>query len=75
MLLLGTTGPLLTVRAVQREFDSVDPSGMSDPGMVSKQIGHVLIPSFVGLAIAIPGCALMISCLVLQLKERKKSEV
>src|SRR6478735_5160 len=77
MMLSPFIGLLGTVLGMQKAFQILGSSpGVADPEALSGAIGEVLISTFAGIIVAIPGVLLFIGCIVgLGLTHRKPKPV
>lgn len=73
MMLSPFIGLMGTVLGMQKAFRVLGSSGVADPEVLSGAMGEVLISTFAGIIVAIPGIILFISCIVglVRLNNRK----
>jgi biopolymer transport protein ExbB/TolQ len=75
MVVAPVLGLAVTVGGMMGAFETVETSGVSDPGMLSKNIGEVLIGTAIGLGVAILLLPAFIILSLLMYREKRKLEM
>jgi biopolymer transport protein ExbB len=72
MIVSPMVGMLGTVGGMKGAFDSMGTSGIKDPGVVSANIGEVLVTTAAGMAIALVALPLFVMFCVLMVRENRR---
>jgi biopolymer transport protein ExbB/TolQ len=74
MIVSPMVGLLGTVGGMTGAFDRMGTSGIKDPGVLSANIGEVLVTTAAGLAIALVALPLFVTFCVLMIRENRRIE-